>query len=188
MTRRLLDAAGYWLDELFPLPVLALVVGCGVWATWGLGMNGEGMEQVNIMVAPGQEPQPVHCPVCGEEADGFEYEPGYAVSPYRGSNEVFLGPMDEIPERAKSGFDPQIESAPNFARLTLKPCGHVVPAWERARVYRELVTASAQVSVNARAERQERATERIHAALVEASVDGADLRQVAEVAAQAVTR
>lgn len=35
--RRVLDGLAYWLDELFPLPLLAVVLGCGVWATWGLG-------------------------------------------------------------------------------------------------------------------------------------------------------
>lgn len=152
-------------------------------------MNGEGaMDEATITVLLGQEPQPVYCLECGIKVDGFRHQLGYAVTPYRGSNEVFVGQMDDIPDRAKFGVDRQIESAPDFDKLTLRPCGHVVPAWARARMYRELLTASAQVAANARAERQQKAADRIHAALTEAAVDGTDLRQVAEIAAREAVR
>jgi hypothetical protein len=37
VTGWLLDRLAYWLDELFPLPLIAVIVGCGLWATWGIG-------------------------------------------------------------------------------------------------------------------------------------------------------
>lgn len=37
MTGQLAGGIAYWLDELFPLPLIAVIVGCGLWATWGIG-------------------------------------------------------------------------------------------------------------------------------------------------------
>lgn len=103
----------------------------------------------------------VACPACGAPVLGYDFSPGVVLTvPQavilpggRVADGHLVGTMDEVYEQPGASFHSKRESAPDFDKVTVSPCGHQLQGREGHEVLTALHTVAAEhAKVEAEAE------------------------------------